>query len=51
MMEGEIEKTVLITGCNVGIGKETVKQIAKLNYRIIMACRNTEQATAAKGLC
>lgn len=45
-MEG---KTVLITGANGGIGKETTKDLAKRGARIIMACRNTESANAVKG--
>lgn len=39
---------MIVTGCNVGIGKETVRQIAKMNARIIMACRNVEQAEKAR---
>jgi NAD(P)-dependent dehydrogenase (short-subunit alcohol dehydrogenase family) len=46
-MEG---KTVLITGANAGIGKETVRDLAKRGCRIIMACRNLELANAARGL-
>lgn len=45
-MEG---KTVLITGANGGIGKETTKDLAKRGARIIMACRNTDSANAVKG--
>ncbi|CRK91452.1 CLUMA_CG005121, isoform A [Clunio marinus] len=36
-MEG---KTVIVTGSNSGIGKETVRDLAKRGCRIIMACRN-----------
>lgn len=45
-MEG---KTVLITGANSGIGKETTRDLAKRGARIIMACRNLETANAVKG--
>lgn len=45
-MEG---KTVIITGANSGIGKETAKDLAGRGARIIMACRNLETANAVKG--
>ncbi|BES99613.1 short chain dehydrogenase [Nesidiocoris tenuis] len=40
-------KTAIVTGCNVGIGKETVKELYKSGARVIMACRDTEKANAA----
>lgn len=40
-MEG---KTVIITGANSGIGKETARKIAGQGARVIMACRNLETA-------
>uniref|UniRef100_A0A8C1YP19 Retinol dehydrogenase 12, like n=2 Tax=Cyprinus carpio TaxID=7962 RepID=A0A8C1YP19_CYPCA len=40
-------KTVIITGANTGIGKETAIDLAKRGARIIMACRDTEKAEAA----
>lgn len=43
-------KTVIITGANGGIGKETTRDLAKRGARIIMACRNTTSANEVKGL-
>ncbi|XP_072307203.1 retinol dehydrogenase 12-like [Eucyclogobius newberryi] len=40
-------RTVLITGANTGIGKETAIDLAKRGARIIMACRDTEKGQAA----
>ncbi len=43
-------KTVLITGANVGIGKDVARQLALRPEfaRIYLACRNHDRATAAK---
>lgn len=43
-------KTIIITGCTSGIGKETARDLAKRGARIIMACRNTDTANQLKGL-
>lgn len=43
-------KTVIITGCTSGIGKETTKDLAKRGARIIMACRNMDTANQLKGV-
>lgn len=43
-------KTVLITGANGGIGRETAKDIAKRGARIILACRNLDAANELKGI-
>ncbi|XP_073686613.1 retinol dehydrogenase 12, like [Garra rufa] len=40
-------KTVIITGANTGIGKETAIDLAKRGARLIMACRDMEKADAA----
>ncbi|XP_011645492.1 retinol dehydrogenase 14 [Pogonomyrmex barbatus] len=41
-------KTVIITGCTSGIGKETTRDLAKRGARIIMACRNMDTANRLK---
>ncbi len=45
-----MNKTVLITGANAGVGKETARQLAaqKEIERIYLACRNPQKAEAAK---
>lgn len=42
--------SVLITGANAGLGKETARQLAlnEETQRIILACRNPQKAEAAK---
>ncbi|KAM9773906.1 retinol dehydrogenase 13-like [Syngnathus typhle] len=40
-------KTVIITGANTGIGKETAQELAKRGGRIIMGCRDMEKCEAA----
>jgi len=41
-------KTILVTGCNTGIGLETAKVLSKLGAHIILACRNLKSANDAK---
>ncbi|KAI0961006.1 hypothetical protein AcV7_000228 [Taiwanofungus camphoratus] len=41
------ERVIIVTGGNVGIGKETVKALLEHNAKVYMASRNKEKAEAA----
>ena len=41
-------KTIVITGCNTGIGFENALQMTKCGARVLMACRDTKKAEEAK---
>ena len=45
-----MNETVLITGANIGLGKETARQFAlkKETKKVILFCRNRARAEAAK---
>ncbi|XP_020859678.1 retinol dehydrogenase 13 isoform X1 [Phascolarctos cinereus] len=40
-------KTVIVTGANTGIGKETARELAQRGGRIILACRDLDKCEAA----
>lgn len=40
-------KTVIVTGGNSGIGKATVRELARRKARVILACRDTKRANPA----
>ncbi|KAH8294534.1 hypothetical protein KR044_007734, partial [Drosophila immigrans] len=41
-------KVVIVTGCNTGIGKETVLELARRGAKIYMACRDPARCEAAR---
>ena len=45
-----VTETILITGANAGLGKETARQLAlkKETKKVILFCRNQARAEAAK---
>ncbi|XP_033757001.1 retinol dehydrogenase 12-like [Pecten maximus] len=43
-------KTVIITGCNTGIGLETAKELSARGARVIMACRDMAKANKASDI-
>lgn len=40
-------KTVVITGCNTGIGKTTALHLCRIGARVVMACRDVQKAEEA----
>ena len=45
-----MNKTILITGANIGLGKEAARQLALIpeTEKIYLACRNMQKAEEAK---
>ncbi|ALC42024.1 CG2064 [Drosophila busckii] len=44
----ETGKIVIVTGCNTGIGKETVLELARRGATVYMACRDKKRAEEAR---
>ncbi|XP_045593373.1 retinol dehydrogenase 11 isoform X2 [Procambarus clarkii] len=40
-------RTVVITGCNTGIGKETARDLSRRGARVVMLCRDLQKAKVA----
>jgi NAD(P)-dependent dehydrogenase (short-subunit alcohol dehydrogenase family) len=40
-------KTCMVTGANVGIGKVTARELARMGATVVMVCRNREKGEAA----
>merc|ERR1712168_1497510 len=41
-------KTVVVTGANTGIGKETATEMTRRGARVILACRDMEKCKEAR---
>lgn len=44
----ETGKIVIVTGCNTGIGKETVRELARRGATVYMACRDKTRTEEAR---
>lgn len=43
-----VQKFIIVTGANTGIGKETAAELARRGGTVVMACRNLQKAEDAK---
>lgn len=41
-------QVVVVTGCNTGIGKETVLELVRRGAKVYMACRDYKRCEAAR---
>ena len=48
MKNSEVNKVIVVTGANAGIGIETVRGLLGSDVRVVMACRNLEKAESAR---
>lgn len=48
MKKSEDLKTIIVTGCNKGIGYGIIENLYQKPYKIIMGCINLELAKEAK---
>lgn len=44
----ETGKVAIVTGCNTGIGKETVRELARRGATVYMACRDMKKCEEAR---
>lgn len=42
------DKVIIVTGANTGIGRETVRELAKRGARVYMACRDMKKCEKAR---
>jgi hypothetical protein len=44
-------KVVVVTGCNTGLGRETVVKLAQQGASVVLACRSADRTAAALAQC